>query len=168
MTLRRNLLVALLAAVLCVLSPWAIPVGPVPVTLATFGLYLIIALLDPKGGTAAVGLYLALGAVGVPVFAGFVGGFQQLAGFTGGYLWGYLPAALIGGLLAKRTGRFALPLAFIAATAVIYTVETLWYCLYAAPMEGALLTCVLPFLPADGVKIAAATLIAPALRRHIP
>lgn len=168
MNLRRNLLIALMAAVLCVLSPWAVPIGPVPVTLATFGLYLIIALLGIKGSAAAVGLYLVLGGVGVPVFAGFAGGFQQLVGLTGGYLWGYLPAALIGGLLAKHRWRFALPLAFAAATVVIYTVGTLWYCLStAASVESALLTCVLPFLPADGVKIAAASFLAPALRRHI-
>lgn len=168
MTLRRNLLIALMAAALCVLSPWAIPVGPVPITLATLGVYLAAGTLGPKGGTAAVGLYLALGAVGVPVFAGFAGGLQQLVGLTGGYLWGYLPCALLAGLLARRAGRFALPLAFLVGTAAMYLLGTAWYMVQTdGTLSGALLTCVLPFLPADGVKIAVASLLAPALRRHI-
>ncbi|MBQ9859364.1 MAG: biotin transporter BioY [Clostridia bacterium] len=169
MNLRRNLLVALMAAVLCVLSPWAIPMGPVPITLATLGVYLAAGTLGPKGGPAAVGLYLALGAVGVPIFAGFSGGAGPLVGLTGGYLWGYLPCALLAGLLAERRGRFALPLAFLVGTAAMYTVGTVWYMVQThGTLGGALFTCVLPFLPADGVKIAVTSLLIPALRRHIP
>lgn len=169
MTLRNNLRIALLAAVLCVLAPFAIPVGAVPVTLATLGVYLAAGLLGPKNGTAAVGLYLALGAIGVPVFAGFVGGAQQLLGLTGGYLWGYLPCALLAGLLARRKGRFALPLAFATGTAVMYLLGTVWYTIHTGGEPGsALLICVLPFLPADGVKIAIASALTPILRRHLP
>lgn len=169
MNLRRNLLIALMAAVLCVLSPWAIPVGAVPITLATLGVYLAAGALGAKGGTAAVGLYLALGAVGVPVFAGFGGGIQQLVGLTGGYLWGYLPCALLAGLLARRAGRFAPLLGFTVGTAVMYAVGTVWYMVQTdGTLGGALLTCVLPFLPADAVKIGMACILTPALRRHLP
>ena len=86
MKLRRNVLTALLAAALCVMAPLAVPLGPVPVTLATLGVYLAAGLLGPWRGAAAVGLYLLLGAVGVPVFAGFTAGFPVLFGVTGGYL----------------------------------------------------------------------------------
>ena len=169
MTLRKNLLVALLAAVLCVLSPWAVPVGGIPVTLATLGVYLAAGLLGAKGGTAAVGLYLAVGAVGAPVFSGFAGGAHQLVGLTGGFLWGYLPCALLSGWLSARKGRFALPLGFAAGTAALYLCGAAWYCLQARTDAGAaVLTCVLPFLPADVAKIGAASLLTASLRRHLP
>ena len=92
---RDNVLTALLAAALCVMAPMTVPLSPVPITLATLGVYLAAGLLGPWRGAAAVGLYLLLGAVGVPVFAGFSAGFPVLFGLTGGFLWGYLPAVLI-------------------------------------------------------------------------
>ena len=166
--MKKHLFVALSAAVLCVLSPWAIPVGAVPITLATLGLYLIAALLGPKGGVAAVALYLGLGAIGVPVFAGFAGGFQPLLGLTGGFLWGYLPCAVLVGVLSRRRGRFALPLGLTVGTLVMYTTGTLWYMLYTSGDVGsALLICVLPFLAGDVVKITVASLLIPSLRRHL-
>lgn len=169
MKLRQNVLTALFAAVLCVLAPWAVPVGFVPVTLATLGVYLAAGLLGPWRGTAAVGLYLLLGAVGLPVFAGFSGGAQQLVGLTGGYLWGYLLCALAAGWLIRRAPRPVLvPLWLVTGTALLYAVGTLWYCRQTgAPPGTALSTCVLPFLPADGVKIAVATALILPLRGRI-
>ena len=77
--------IALMAAVLCVLAPWKIPVGPIPITLASFGVYLAAGVLGPLEGTVAVVIYVLLGAVGVPVFSGFTGGAGCLLGVTGGY-----------------------------------------------------------------------------------
>ena len=159
MKLRQNVFTALFAAALCVLAPLAVPVGFVPVTLATLGVYLAAGLLGPWRGTAAVGLYLLLGAVGLPVFAGFTGGVQQLMGLTGGYLWGYLLCALTVGLLLKHSYRPALvPVWLACGTAVLYAAGTGWYWWQTGGTVGAALTvCVLPFLPADAVKIAVAT-----------
>ncbi len=163
------MLTALLGAVICVLSPWMLPVGPVPVSLATLGVYLAVGLLGTKRGTAAVGLYVALGAVGVPVFSGFTGGLQRLTGITGGYIWGYLLCALLAGLLIRcLPRRWGLPAAFTAGTVALYAVGTLWYVWQTGtPMAAALLLCVVPFLPADGVKIAVATLLCVSLRRPL-
>ena len=86
--------IAIMAALLCVASPWSIPVGPIPISLATFVVYLIGIVLGWLDGTIAVAVYLLLGAIGLPVFSGGAGGFQKLIGATGGYLIGYLPCVV--------------------------------------------------------------------------
>ena len=169
MKLRQSVLTALFAAALCVMAPLAVPVGFVPITLATLGVYLAAGLLGPWRGAAAVGLYLLLGAVGLPVFAGFSGGAQQLVGLTGGYLWGYLLCALAAGWLIRLIPRPALvPLWLATGTALLYAAGTIWYVWQTGIHPRlALGTCVLPFLPADLIKIAVATALILPLRRRI-
>ncbi len=159
MKLRQNLTTALFAAVLCVLAPFAVPLGPVPVTLATLGVYLTAGLLGPWRGGAAVSIYLLLGALGVPVFAGFTGGFPQLFGPTGGFLWGYLLCALLVGFLTRRLPRPALiPVWLTAGAVVLYAAGTAGYMAHTGvPLVGALAVCVVPSIPGELVKIAAAT-----------
>ena len=83
---------ALAAAVICILGPLSvpIPVSPVPLSLTHLGIYLAAYTLGRKDATAATLIYLLLGAVGLPVFSGFSGGFAKLAGPTGGYLLGFV------------------------------------------------------------------------------
>ena len=167
---------ALCAAIICVLAPLSVPAGPVPVSLATFAVLFSAFFLGGKWGTAAVGIYLLLGAVGLPVFAGFAGGFEKLAGPTGGYLVGYLPLALIsGGLYSllgkKKTGaaRFLLMmLAAVLGTVVLYTLGTAWFChVMKRTVWEALALCVIPFLPGDLAKAAAAALLAPTVAKAV-
>lgn len=168
MRLRQNVVTALLAAALCVMAPLAVPMGPVPVTLATFGVYLAAGLLGPVRGAAAVGLYLLLGGVGVPVFAGFVGGVQQLVGPTGGFLWGYLLCVAVSGVLCRYGSARLTPLWLMSGTLVLYAVGTVWYMVYGGvPLGGALLSCVVPCLIGDGVKIAVATVLICSLRGRV-
>ena len=158
---------ALLAALLCLLSPHSLPLGPIPLTLGTFGVYIAAALLPPLYAGEAVGLYLLLGACGLPVFSGFGAGAAALVGPTGGFLMGYLPAAVLAAwLLKQKRAPFMYPLALTAATAVMYLCGTLWY-MYTAQMAllPALTVCVLPFLPIDAIKIAAASVLCILLRR---
>lgn len=167
MSVRRMCFAALMAALLCAAAPLAVPVGPVPVTLATFAVYLAGALLGAKDGSLAVALYLLLGAAGLPVFSGFSGGLARVFGATGGYLVGYLPcAALTGWISGRWDGRKgALPLAMAAGTAACYALGTAWYMgLTGANLAGALAACVAPFLPGDALKIAAASAVAASLR----
>ena len=113
-------LTAVMAALICIAGPLSIFIGPIPLSLATFAVYLSGAALGKKRGTAAVGLYLLIGIIGVPVFSGFSGGFQKLAGVTGGYLVGYLPCALLSGIGAewaeKRNRPWILPVMMAAGT----------------------------------------------------
>ena len=75
---------ALMAAVTCILAPLSVPIGPVPISLTNFAIYLSLYLLDWKKGTLSYLIYLLLGLVGLPVFSGFTGGLAKLAGPTGG------------------------------------------------------------------------------------
>lgn len=166
---RDSVPIALMAAALCALSPWALPVGAVPISLATLGVYFCVGLLGLRGGTLAVGVYLLLGAVGVPVFAGFIGGLPHLLGPTGGYLLGYLPCAVAAGVLMRviPDGKW-FPLWLGVGTLVLYALGTAWYMWQTAvPLWAALATCVLPFVAADVVKIAVATAVILPLRGRI-
>ena len=165
-------LIAVMAALICIAGPLVIPAGPIPLSLATFAVYLAGAVLGKKRGTLAVALYLLIGIIGVPVFSGFSGGFQKLAGVTGGYLAGYLPCAFLSGLGAegseKRRRKWILPAMMTAGTAVLYALGTAWFMIHTGnAVSAALSLCVIPFLPGDAVKIAAAALLAPTLRRSI-
>lgn len=165
-------LTAVMAALICIAGPLTIAAGPVPLSLATFAVMLAGAVLGKKWGTAAAGLYLLIGIIGIPVFSGFSGGFQKLAGVTGGYLAGYLPCAFFAGLGAERAERegrkWILPAMMVLGTAVLYTVGTAWFMIQTGNGLGAALgLCVLPFLPGDAAKIAAVTVIAPAVKKAI-
>ena len=108
MKVKDMTLTAVMAALICIAGPLVIPAGPIPLSLATLAVYLAGAALGKKWGTIAAGLYLLIGIAGVPVFSGFSGGFQKLAGVTGGYLAGYLPCAFLSGLgaeLAEKSGK---------------------------------------------------------------
>ena len=93
------MLTALMTAVICVLSPFSIPIGPVPISLGTLALFLAVYVLGVGYGTVATILYLFIGFVGVPVFSNFSGGVGKLIGPTGGYLIGYIPMVLVAGII---------------------------------------------------------------------
>ena len=166
-------LTALMAALICVCSPLSVNVGPIPISLCTFAVYLAAAVLGSKRGTLAVAVFLLIGMIGLPVFSGFTGGFQKLAGVTGGYLIGYLPCAWITGLGAgsperDALGGWRLPLMAVLGTAALYALGTAWFMAQSGNGLGASLAlCVLPFLPGDAVKIAAASLLAKPVRRAV-
>ena len=147
---------ALMAALLCVLAPVAIPVGPIPVTLATLVLYLSVWILDTWGALIAAGLYLLLGAAGLPVFSGFQGGLGKIAGPTGGYLVGYLLLVLTAGLIRKavKSRVFPTALGMVLGTVILYTFGTAWFVIQTnSGIPYALTVCVLPFIGFDAAKI---------------
>ena len=168
MKLRYNVATALMAAALCVAAPVAVPLGPVPVTLATLVVYLAAGLLGPWRSAAAVGLYLLLGAVGLPVFAGFSGGFPHLLGPTGGFLWGYLLCALLAGALCPRSRPALLPLWLAVGAAVLYAAGCGWYAWQThTPLWTAVAVCALPCLAGEMVKIAVASGLILSLRGRV-
>ena len=168
MKTRDLTMIAVSAALLCIAGPLSIPAGPVPLSLATFAVYMAGAVLGAKKGAAAAALYLLIGIIGVPVFSGFESGFQKLAGPTGGYLLGYLPCAFLTGIgTEKSAGRkWFLPAMAAAGTLVLYIIGTAWFMLSTGNVIGpALSLCVLPFLPGDAAKIIAAFLLAEPVRK---
>lgn len=162
--------VAMFSALIAVCSIISIPIGEVPVTLQTFGVCLAAAMLGYRRGTLSVFIYILLGAVGVPVFAGMKGGFGVLAGPTGGYIIGFLLTALIIGVAADKWQRKALPLtlAMIAGVLACYTLGTAWFMIVTKMhLIESLLLCVVPFLLPDAVKIAAAVILSNRLSKVV-
>ena len=177
---RRLTLCAVMAAVMCVLAPISVPIGPISITGGTLAIYLTACLLGGRWGAVTTLVYLLLGFVGLPVFSNYMGGAERLLGPTGGYLVGYLPMMLIaGGVVELTLARFrekgragaapALVLQFLGmvlATAVLYAFGTAWYCVQAGVgLEKALAACVFPFIPFDLVKMAIALLVGVPVRR---
>lgn len=148
---------ALFAALTGVLSQIAVPLGPVPFNLATMSVLMAGGLLGPRYGALSMALYIAMGTAGLPVFSLMRGGPAMLVGPTGGYIVGYLPAALLTGLIIRHIGGSHPPLvaAMAAGQTVCYLLGTIWYMLltHTGPM-AALALCVAPFLIGDALKIA--------------
>ena len=168
LTVLDTVYTAMFAAVIAVCSIVSIPVGEIPVTLQAFAVCLSAAMLGFKRGTVSVLVYILIGAVGAPVFAGMRGGVGVLAGPTGGYIVGFIPAAAIIGLAADKFGRKAVPLALAMVIGMIlcYTVGTVWFMVVMKRgLIETLTVCVLPFLIPDAVKIAAAVLLSNRLSR---
>lgn len=168
-TLTRSLvLAALFAALTAVCSQIQIPLPYVPINLALFAVHLSGALLGPKWGALSMAAYALLGAVGVPVFAGFKSGPAALFGKTGGYILGYILCALIVGLMTRRFG-FRLPglcLSMAVGVAACYLFGTVWFmALTGMNLVASLSYCVIPFLPGDAVKILLAALLALRLQK---
>ena len=90
------------AAFLAVLSQLSFSIGPIPITLQTFAVGLIATIFKTREAVLSVLLYLLLGAIGLPVFAGGSGGFQALFGPSAGYLWAYLLFALVTSSLTSK------------------------------------------------------------------
>ena len=179
---RRLTLCAVMAAVMCVLAPISVPIGPISITGGTLAIYLAACLLGGRWGAVTTLVYLLLGFVGLPVFSNYMGGAERLLGPTGGYLVGYLPMMLIaGGVVELTLARFrekgragtapALFLQFLGmllATTVLYAFGTAWYCVQAGVgLEKALAACVFPFIPFDQVKMASALLVGVPVRRGL-
>ena len=147
-------LTALFAALTAVLAQIQLPIGPVPFNLAVFGAYLAGMLLEPAWAAASMGVYMLLGAVGIPVFAGFMGGPAVLLGKTGGYVIGYIFIALATALAVKRSGKLpVIGAAMLAGLLVCYGFGTAWFmAVTGADLVSALGWCVLPFIVPDVCK----------------
>lgn len=173
-----------MAALQCIISPFAIafPISPVPVSLATLMLYLSVYILGKKHATISCGIYLLIGLVGIPVFSGFTGGAGKLLGPTGGYLIGYLALTWIGGWCVekwsgtndvgvKSVGRkyyILQGLGLAIGTAVCYLFGTVWLAYQAGiDLATALPVGVLPFVVGDVVKIVVGALIGNVIRKQL-
>lgn len=152
--------IAMGVALIAVCSWISIPL-PVPITLQTFAICLITAVLGLRLGLWAVVVYILLGAAGLPVFSGFRSGIGTLLGTTGGYIIGFVFTALVVGLSVKKFGRKPPLLALFMAIGILlcYTFGTAWFVLVYTRTSGAigvltaLSLCVFPYLLPDAAKI---------------
>ena len=163
----RDLSYMALMTALLVLCAWlTIPLGPVTFTMQTFGVFAALGILGGRRGTAAILVYLALGLVGLPVFSGFSGGPAGFMTPTGGYLLGFLAAAL---LYWGLTGR-GIPQApaMVLGLLTCYAFGTAWFfLLYGGDLWGILTLCVLPYVVPDCLKLILALAVTRRVSRAI-
>lgn len=158
-------MVGVFAAVLAVLSQISIPLPTgIPVTMQTFAVALCGYALGWKRGTLATAVYIALGAVGLPVFAGFSGGFGSLVGLAGGYIWGFLPMAALCGVGLKMNHRVLAIVLGIAGLAACHLLGSIQFAVISGngPLEAFLIASA-PYLVKDILSVAAAYGVAVAL-----
>ena len=177
MKTKNLVLCAVCAALTCVLAPIAVPIaGTVPITLATFAVMLSGVLLGGRLGALSQIIYLIIGAVGVPVCAGYTPALPKLLGPTGGYLIGYIPLAFLCGAIYGKWGKpargakkYAVLLGgMLVGNIVLYAFGTAWFCiLNHVGVLYALTLCVVPFLLGDALKIAVVMLLAPQLEKAL-
>ena len=162
-------------AVLMAVCSWISIPTAVPFTLQTFGVFMAVGILGGKKGTASVGLYLLLGVLGVPVFAGMTGGIGVLLGTTGGYIIGFFFSALVMWAMEKLPGKRSViqVISMIIGLLVCYTFGTLWFMMVYMKNQGAvgLMTvlgwCVIPFIIPDILKIVLAYGLSRKLKKYV-
>lgn len=163
-------LTALFAALTAVFSQISIPIGPVPINLAMLSVFVAGGILGIRRAMISQLVFVLLGAVGVPVFAGFKGGFAAIAGPTGGYIIGYVLAAGTVALICHLWNKkiVALTVAMVAGIAVCYAFGTAWFLISTgAELWYSLTVCVFPFLPGDAAKIIVAVLLCSRLKKVV-
>ena len=158
---------ALMTAALCVLGPMSLPIGPVPISLTNLTIYFFLYILGTKQSAAAYLVYLLVGMAGLPVFSGYSGGLQKLAGPTGGYLIGFIPMILLAGPVVERMwqNRVVCIAAMELSVWVAYLFGTAWLAVSLQRTFGeAMAMGVIPFILVDFLKIAAAAVVGPELK----
>jgi biotin transport system substrate-specific component len=136
---------------------------PVPFTMQTFAVLMTGALFGAKRGSMIILLYLAEGAAGLPVFSAGRGGLVMFAGPTGGYLAGFLAAAIATGFLAQKGWDRKISttiLAMIVGNILIYAFGLCWLS-YLEGLNNALTMGLYPFIAGDLIKVALAATLLP-------
>ncbi len=160
-------LIALFTALIAICSQISIPIGPVPFTLQTLGIFITAALLGLKRGTISILVYILVGLVGVPVFAGFSGGIGSVASPAFGYVIGFILTAIVVGLSKKFFENKIIPLviSMIIGLILCYAAGTIWFiAIYgitglSVDLGSVLGWCVWPFIIPDVCKIVIAAIL---------
>ncbi len=158
--------IVMFSAIMAVCSWISIP-GPVPFTLQTFAVFAACSMLGGRRGLVSIIVYILLGMVGLPVFAGFSGGIGTLAGSTGGYIVGFIFIGLTMWIFEKLFGTkwWIKVLAMVLGLMICYTFGTVWFIKVYTQTKGAvtvktaLMWCVIPFIGIDLAKMALAVII---------
>ena len=170
-----DLLYTAFFAVLMAVCSWISVPTVIPFTLQTFAVFAALCTLGGKRGTAAIFVYIALGAVGMPVFSNFSGGVGALLGTTGGYILGFLLTGIIYWIITGLLGK-KLWVEFLAMTiglAAVYAFGTAWYLVVYTSKSGpmglgaALTACVVPFILPDICKMILAAALSSKMRRFL-
>ncbi len=166
-TLRLTVLASLMSALVAVGSYIQVPIGPVPIVLTNLFVLLAGLLLGSRWALTSIGLYLLVGAIGMPVFAGGKGGLAHFLGPTGGYLLGYALAAWVTGLISRKSrGVLLLDIVSVVMGCLcIYALGVPWLKIVTKmSWNRALIVGMVPFMAGDALKASAALFLARAVR----
>ena len=170
LSVQDMVLIAVFTAIMAICS-WI----SVSFTLQTFAVFVTAALLGTKRGTIAVVVYILLGIIGVPVFAGLTGGPSVIAGPTGGFIVGFILTAIIIGLLMNlANGKSEVVKLVITVVAMVlgdvacFAIGTVWFMVVTNNTVAVALTyCVIPYIIPDIAKIVVATIIANRVKKYV-
>ncbi len=162
---------ALFAGIICVISPFSINIGIIPISFSTFAIYLIGALSKKWMGLLSTFIYIFIGIIGLPVFSNFTGGISVVLSVTGGYIIGYIPCAFIISLITNinKQNIFLYILSMLLGTILCYTVGTIWFMHQTNNnLIESLIITVIPFVVFDIIKIIVATICAYIINNKTP
>ncbi len=171
--LKRMVIISLFAAIMCIFAPFIIPVGVMPLSLSTFVLYLTAVILG-KTAVFPILVYILIGAVGLPVFSGGVGGLERLFGPTGGFIFGYIPCAVISGIIASKAknNKMLCFIGILAGTMIMYLIGVPWMVAFLGTKSidaafSVIAVNVLPFVPVDIIKMILAVVLGYSIQKRV-
>jgi biotin transport system substrate-specific component len=169
MNVKRLIRISMLTSILSILSIITIPVGPVPVTLQTFGVLLCGYILGPIDGALSVIIYILIGIVGVPVFSGGKSGFEVVLGPTGGYLISFIISAAISGYASKKSSELLpLMLSGLLCMASMYVIGVPYLSLITGmSLRKAVMAGAYPFILPDMIKMVLAVLLSMKIKNRL-
>lgn len=170
----KDLTYMAMCAILIAICAWISIPTTIPFTLQTFAICAVLLLLGGKNGTLSIVLYILLGAIGVPVFAGFSGGFGVLLSTTGGYIIGFIAMGLIYWLLTSIFGEkiYIVILALVIGLFACYAFGTAWFIYVYSHAKGpvalktALGWCVFPYIIPDLIKMGLGITLAKSVKKY--
>lgn len=163
-------MIALFTAVISILAQFSVPLPfGVPLSLQNFAVALAAILLGRKYGTISILVYLLIGFIGIPVFANFRSGPGVFISPTGGFLLGYpIMTYLIGFGTEHRHRKGIYPICFLLGLLADYAAGLILFCLVTSmDLSTGIITCILPFLPADCIKGILVSILGIKLRKQL-
>jgi biotin transport system substrate-specific component len=161
--------ISLMSCFLAICAQISIPIGGIPMTLQTFAIALCGYLLGIKRGLTTVLLYLSLGAVGIPVFAGFGASFAFLFGLTGGFLWGFFPFMFFCGFTLHIKRNILKILISCFGLLLCHLFGVIWFSLYSGnSFFASFFISSFPYLLKDMISIWLAQILADKVRHRLP
>lgn len=168
---KELVIMALFAGIFCVLGPIALPIGPVPISLTNFVLYISVYVIGGKKTTTSYLIYLLLGGVGLPVFSGYGSGLGKLLGVTGGYLIGFIFTSIVTGIIIYKfyNNKIISIAGMFLGLLICYAFGTAWFAFLNGDKTifEIIKLCVIPFIALDCVKILISAFIGPVLKTKI-
>lgn len=158
---------SLFTAFIAICSQLAIYIGEIPISFSMVSIYITGMILGTKKGFMSVLVYVLLGCVGIPVFAGGKGGMSVILGPTGGFILGYLICVITVGKLNEKN-KYIRVISLISGLTECYIIGTIWYSyVMGVDLKVALKYCIIPFVPGDIIKIIITLVMYRAIKKRI-